>query len=94
MEPPKVISETTAGQAPGGKDRRRCRRYTCEGFAEAVVIHPESLLPGEVRDISETGCYLATKAHLHLERLDGVDLRFGQHQTSFRTFALQLPMEM
>jgi hypothetical protein len=86
------VSLEATGQAvspnlPVGKERRRGRRFPCEGFAEAVVIHPESLLRGEVRDISETGCFLATRAHLHVERLTEIDLRFVINEIHCHTLA-------
>lgn len=50
-----------------GAERRRARRFSVAGFAEAFVIESGLLFRGEIRDISETGCYLETKARLKVE---------------------------
>jgi hypothetical protein len=58
------------------RERRQYARMPCEGFAEAVVLHPESLFRGEIRDISQGGCFIHTPAPLHVEPRMEVDLRF------------------
>lgn len=68
-----------------GRDRRRHQRFACDGFAEVVVFSPEVLFRGEVKDISLTGCYVATRAHLRFKRFAEIELRFsanGHHLTS------------
>jgi hypothetical protein len=52
-----------------------------------VVIHAECLFRGTVRDISETGCYIMTRACLHLERLTLVNIRFTVNGNHYRTQA-------
>jgi hypothetical protein len=50
-----------------------------------VVFRPELLFRGEVKDISLTGCYIATRARLKLQRYTEIELRFsanGQQLTS------------
>ncbi len=69
-------SETAEGERAAGKERRRSRRLSCDMFAEAVVTHQGYLFRGEIRDISQTGCYIATNARLKLERFMNVDIRF------------------
>jgi hypothetical protein len=69
-------SEKAEGERAGGKERRRSRRLGCAMFAEAVVAHQGSLFRGEIRDISQNGCYIATNARLKLELLTNVDIRF------------------
>ncbi len=63
----------------GGRERRRHQRFTCDGFAEVVVFRPELLFRGEVKDISLTGCYIATRARLNLRRFAEIELRFSAH---------------
>ena len=68
-----------------GKERRRHERFACDGFAEVVAFRPEVLFRGEVKDISETGCYVATRALLKLKRFSKIELRFtanGQQMSS------------
>ncbi len=76
METVQDLSETPKGELIGGKERRLSRRHDCEGFAEAWVKKPGSMFRGEIRDISQTGCYIRTKARLNLARFATVDLRF------------------
>lgn len=73
---PQALGETAKGESFGGKERRLSRRLDCEGFAEAFAIDAGYLFRGEIRDISQTGCYIMTKAALKLERLTEVDLEF------------------
>lgn len=70
--------EATSHQSasPQGADRRRNRRFPCEGFAEVVCCHPTLLFRGRIRDISLTGCFIETAAQLRLERLTQVEMRF------------------
>ncbi len=59
------------------RDRRRHERYACDGFAEVVAFRPELLFRGEVKDISQTGCYITTRARLNLKRFAEIELRFS-----------------
>ena len=68
------------------KERGRHKRFACDERAEVIVFGPEILFRGEVKDISMTGCAIATRARLNLQRLSKVELRFsanGQHLSSF-----------
>jgi PilZ domain len=68
-----------------GSERRRHTRYACDGRAEVVVFRPDLLFRGEVKDISRTGCYIATRARLNLKKFAEIELRFsanGQHLSS------------
>ena len=50
-----------------------------------MVFRPELFFRGEVKDISRTGCYIATRARLNLKRSAEIELRFsvnGQHLSS------------
>jgi hypothetical protein len=76
MEASQIISEPQTGEDGAGKERRRSHRHDCKGFAEAWVLDPESLFRGEIRDISQSGCFIGTKARLSLVRHSIVDLRF------------------
>jgi hypothetical protein len=70
---------------PSERDRRRHERFVCDGMAEVVVFQPELLFRGEVKDISLTGCYVATRARLNLKRFAEIELRFcanGQQLSS------------
>ena len=84
---PQVLGETATGESFGGRERRLSRRLDCEGFAEAFAIDVGYLFRGEIRDISQTGCYIMTKALLKLERLTEVDLEFMLNKRNFHTRA-------
>ena len=60
-----------------GSDRRRHQRFPCDGRAEVVAFSPELLFRGEVKDVSLTGCYVATRARLKLKRFAQIELRFS-----------------
>jgi hypothetical protein len=79
--------ETANSEKAAGKERRRRMRFICDGIAETVVIQGECLFRGKVRDISETGCYIVTRACLHLERSTLVNIRFMVNDNYYRTFA-------
>lgn len=68
----------TADEA-AGSERRRHERFLCDGHAEVVSFRPELLFRGEVKDISLTGCYIATRARLSLRRFAEIELRFSAH---------------
>jgi hypothetical protein len=66
-----------ADQTDGaGPERRRHRRFPCEGFAEVVGFRPQVLFRGRLRDISHSGCFVETRAFLRLPRLSQVEIRF------------------
>lgn len=75
------------GEDPGGKERRRSRRFACEGFAEVFAIDTGYLFRGEIRDISQSGCYIMTNGRLKLERLTEVDVLFMLNKRNYRTYA-------
>ena len=71
--------------APQGAERRRHKRFPCEGYAEVVCCHPAVLFRGRIRDISLTGCFIETAARLQLQRMTKVEVRFtasGRHISS------------
>lgn len=79
--------EPLAGKnaTPEGAERRRHRRFPCEGYAEVVCCYPTVLFRGRIRDISLTGCFIETAARLQLDRFTEVELRFtaiGRHVSS------------
>lgn len=72
-------------EAAAASERRRNARFACDGRAEVVVFRPDSLFRREVKDISLTGCYIATRARLNLKRFAEIEVRFsanGQHISS------------
>ena len=79
--------ETKGGQRPTNQERRRRKRIVCDGVAESIVLQAECLFRGTVRDISEIGCYIMTRACLHLEPSTLVNLRFMVNDNYYRTFA-------
>lgn len=59
-----------------GAERRRHRRFPCEGYAEVVCSRTAYLFRGRIRDVSLTGCFIETPARLRLEKSTEVELRF------------------
>jgi|SRR5579871_6661908 len=66
-----------SGPRETGSERRRHERFACDGFAEGVAFRPELLFRGEIKDVSRTGCFVATRAHLALKRFAEIELRFS-----------------
>jgi len=82
-----VIGEVRAVPGVGEDERRRSRRYLCNGFAEVLVVHPECLFRGEIRDISQNGCFVISRAHVQLERLAEAEVRFKLNNRQFKVRA-------
>jgi hypothetical protein len=72
---------------PAEREKRRHERFSCDGFAEVVVFRPELLFRGEIRDISLTGCYITTRAHLNLRRFAEIELRFSANGRQLTSLA-------
>jgi hypothetical protein len=66
--------EIAIASLAGGFDRRKQPRFECGGPAEVVAIESGSHYQGEIRDLSLTGCYIATPAKLDLDRRADVEL--------------------
>jgi len=81
------IGESEKGETFAGRDRRLSHRVDCKGFADAFVIETGYLFRGEIRDISETGCYIMTNARMQLELLTEVDLLFVLNNRKYQTRA-------
>ncbi len=71
----------------GTKERRANKRFKCIGYAEVVVPDSEFLFRGEIRDISLTGCYVATRARLKVDRSTEVEIRFTVSGVQVHSFA-------
>jgi hypothetical protein len=87
MENQPVIAEASAVEPAQGIERRRNRRFPCSGLAEGLFHQPEILFRGELRDVSLTGCMILTRAHLHVQVLSLVELRFQVNNNHYRTRA-------
>ena len=57
-------------------DRRRSIRIVCTGFAEGVSTGPCQLFRGEIRNISDSGCFISTAAVVALSPGTIIELRF------------------
>ncbi len=84
IEPPRPISETLP-QAP--PERRKARRFPCEGTAEVIVLGGALRFSGEVRDLSAAGCCLATEVAFTLERGTQVEVTLVVSSVHFRVAA-------
>jgi hypothetical protein len=56
-------------------------------FVEAVVDRHGSMFRGTIRDISQTGCYIETRARLNLQRLTRVDMRIMVQKSCYHASA-------
>ncbi len=79
--------EPTPIERPTGKERRRGIRHNCKGFAEGAPLHRNLLFRGEIQNLSWDGCFVTTKAQLHLKRFDKVDIRFAVNRIHYQTIA-------
>jgi hypothetical protein len=66
--------EIAIAKLAGGLERRKQHRFECGGPAEVVALDSGSHYHGEIRDLSLTGCYIATPAQLDLDRRADVEL--------------------
>ena len=49
-----------------------------------MVVHPECMFRGEVRDISQNGCFVISRAFVNFERLAEAEIRFKLNKSQFR----------
>jgi len=82
-----VIDEINASKVPSGAERRLNRRFACDGFAEIFAFKSGFLFRGTIRDISQTGCYIATKFAMKLESLSEVDVLLRLKNHDYRVLA-------
>ena len=85
--PHQAIGENSTSESSRGVERRLSRRFACDGFAEVFAFDTGFLFRGEIRDISQTGCYIATKCTLKLERDSEVDVLFRLKKRECRILA-------
>jgi hypothetical protein len=57
-------------------ERRQSARICCAGFAEGISARPSQLFRGEIRNVSETGCFISVRAAVALPAGTIVELRF------------------
>lgn len=97
MEAGVVKAEATIGRAVIGRagvesespsdDRRKVERFPCDGAAEVIVLGGALRFSGEVRDLSATGCCIATKVMFTLERGTRVEVTLVVNRVHFRVAA-------
>jgi c-di-GMP-binding flagellar brake protein YcgR len=73
--------------APPSPERRKTRRFSCEGTGEVIVLGGALRFTGEVRDLSLTGCCLHTKVMFRLERGTQVEVTLVVNRVHFRVAA-------
>ena len=81
------VSRTTGTAEKLPSERRIAKRHACDGFAEVVVPTSGFLFRGEIADLSETGCYVKTRARLSLRRSSEAELRFTVNGDNFSVLA-------
>lgn len=87
MEETGVLGEVASGEENGREERRATARFDCAGSAEVAVLDAGFLFRGRILDISQTGCYIESRARLELRRSTKVELRFMVEGTSFNILA-------
>jgi hypothetical protein len=69
-----------ASASPNGggstSDRRRSVRIVCTGFAEGISTGPSQLFRGEIWNISDSGCFISTRAAVAPATGTVIELRF------------------
>ncbi|MBS1805413.1 MAG: PilZ domain-containing protein [Acidobacteria bacterium] len=70
-------------KAQADAERRQAVRICCAGFAECVSIDPNQLFRGEIRNISETGCYISLRVSVNLPPGTYVQLRFRMGRAEY-----------
>lgn len=68
-------------------ERRRSTRICCSGLVEGVADQPGHLFRGELRNISETGCFISVRASLRLPAGACVQLRFRLGRAEYNAVA-------
>jgi hypothetical protein len=72
------------GVAAEMAERRQHKRYAVDAMAEVLVLDGTVLFRGRVLDISVAGCYIETKARLHLASGTPVEMAFRAKDVVFR----------
>lgn len=85
MEAPAGTGQT--GGLRRGNERRRWMRYACEGFSEVAIFEPEALLRGQIRNLSEHGCFVETRARVYAELRAVASVRFNLQNRQYRVLA-------
>jgi len=73
----------TSGRS--GTERRRSRRFLCDGFAEVHLLARDTMFRGEICDLSLHGCFVATRARVHVETKNAIALRVALRNQTFST---------
>jgi hypothetical protein len=68
-------------------DRRGSVRICCTGFAEGVSLNPSHLFRGEIRNVSETGCFISLRVAVNLAPGTCVQLRFKMGHAEYSALA-------
>jgi PilZ domain-containing protein len=68
-------------------ERRHSVRICCTGFAEGVSANPTQLFRGEIRNVSETGCFISLRVAVKLLPGTYVELRFRMGSAQYRALA-------
>jgi hypothetical protein len=65
-------------------ERRRSRRFPCEGFAEAIIPPLDTLLRGKIFNVSLEGCFVSTRAYLHIKTNVKAIIRFSLRSRQYQ----------
>ena len=81
------VSATPVSHPPVAPERRKTRRFPCEGTAEVMVLGGALRFNGEVRDLSAAGCCMHTSVMFSLERGTQVEVTLVVDHVHFRVAA-------
>lgn len=65
-------------------ERRRHRRYPCNGLANVLLVNGAVLIKGQLLDLSMSGCYIRTSTPLNLEQGTFVEMVLAVNGLNFR----------
>jgi c-di-GMP-binding flagellar brake protein YcgR len=79
-----VQAESLPVSPAAAPERRKSRRFGCEGAAKVIVLGGALTFTGKLQDLSATGCCLITEIVFSLERGTQVEILMAVNHTSFR----------
>jgi hypothetical protein len=80
---PEASARDVPPGAPEVPERRRSRRYACEGRAEVFLPHGGTVIRGRILNVSSRGCFIEAP-NINFERGTHVEVFFESKQLQLR----------
>jgi PilZ domain-containing protein len=93
MQVSETIDKGTPAEGSKRAERRRHRRCSSNSLAKAVVLQRSSMFRGEILDISQSGCFVVTKAFLRVELYAEVKVQFKFKNVDYHTPAVVMNIQ-